>query len=406
MRDDRDFTVQETITYSGPTGSSVSKPIRTSVRSFRSDIVKTTPSPTGEYVRTTGYDAFFMNTSTRPGKVQWVFDAFGTRTNNSLEWTGGEVAQSVWRHGCNSLLAPDIPLSVVSQARSILASQIRDDLDVSVMLGEAKETVTGLAGILNTLWNMLQIFPQRKWRRFIAMTVREVRNYGRGRAAAKAYLTWLYGIRPLISDAQRIMDNWDRFTEEPVGKPLFVEVRDGSFQLPSRVGFSYSGKVSRGVSTGAYAYIVAPDQVKFSRMGLLSPLSLAWELTTLSFVVDWFFHVGNFIQTWEGTAGVGIAHHWETRWVNNLFLQTEDRYKRNYASAYTRITGDYDKMETWVRLKAMRRIGAPFLLPAPPYFSWGIRESTAAAAAALAVTRLRGFRKLYSQAPPPVAQAF
>lgn len=402
-RDVRDFKIQETVTLEGPTGTNTGTPLRQSVRSTRSDIVKTIPMPDGSYGRTTGYHAFFATTSSGPGSVKWRSTVTGSKYK--LTWTGGEVSSSVWRAGCSSLLEPNIPTWCISQARAMLASQARGDLDVSVMVGEARETVTGLAGLLHRFWNLLRLFPFEKWRRFVSMTVREVRNYGRLRSAASAYLAWLYGIRPLISDAQRIMDHWDEFTMRPVGKPLYAEVRDSEFQLPAQYGFRYAGTVSRGVSTGAYAHIINPDLVKFSRMGLTSPLSLAWELTTLSFVVDWFLHIGNFIQSWEGTSGVGISNHWETRWVDNSFTQYEDRYKRLYASNQTVLDGVNDEMEVYCRLKAMSRYGSPFLLPAPPYLSWGIRESTAAAAAALTVTRLRNFRKLTYTGAPPVASA-
>jgi hypothetical protein len=40
-----------------------------------------------------------------------------------------------------------------------------------------------------------------------------------------------------------------------------------------------------------------------SRMGLVNPLSIAWEVVPFSFVVDWFLPVGNFLENLTSLAG-------------------------------------------------------------------------------------------------------
>jgi hypothetical protein len=262
------------------------------------------------------------------------------------------------------------------------------------MIGEARETVMGLASVFAALLDAFRAFRRGKWNAFVSQSIATVRKNGKGKTAAQAYLAWIYGIRPIISDAQRIMEHWDEFVDKPVGKPLFVEVQDSDFRLPKKSGFAYEGKVSRGVSTGAYAKVINPDAMKFGQLGFSSPLSLAWELTTLSFVVDWFFHIGNFLSTWEGTFGVAIVDYWETRWVNNQFEQIEDRYARIYASKYTEVIKPYDKMRVTVRVKAMDRIGSPIPLPAPPYFSWGGLDNSLSRATSLFALFLANSRKI------------
>lgn len=373
-RDVRDFKVPETVIYEGPTGSSIATVNRQSVKSSRSDAVSTSRSRDGTYHDVTGYSAYFLLTSSHSGEANWK-----TATSKyRLYWTGGEVHSSVWNAGCTSLGKPSIPLWCLSQVRAQMHRQCLEDIDVSQLVGEANKTVSSLASIFGALVEMFRAFRHGSWNAFVSSTISDVRRNGKGRTAAQAYLAWIYGFKPLISDAQRIMDNWDKVVDEPVGRPLFAEVKDSGFAFPVKKGFTYSGKLSRGVSSGAYAYVTNPQNLKYSQLGLTSPLSVAWELTTLSFVVDWFFHIGAFLRTWEGTMGVGIQDYWETQWVDNAFTQYEDRYEAVYASKFNSPVPPVDKMEVYVRLKAMFRQNPPFLLPSPPYFSWGVKDASRA----------------------------
>lgn len=375
-RDVRDFSITESALLTGscniPNPSTYQ---RKSVVTTRSDIVATIPYPDGSYRRVTGYHAYFLLTTSSPGSIQWYHTTTGC--TYKYEWTGGDVAPSVYNHGCaSSTKNPSIPSWCVSQVRAMMSSQVRGAIDVSTMVGEAKETVLGLAAIFGHLSEAFRSFRQGPggWSRYVTSTLAEVRANGRGKTAAQAYLAWIYGLKPLISDAQRIMDNWDQIVDEPIGKPLYANVVDSDFKLPVNPGWRFEGKASRGVSSGAYAHVLDAANVKFAQLGLLSPLSVAWELTTLSFVVDWFFHIGTFIRTWEGTFGVAIRDYWETRWVDNKFDQFENRFSRIYASRYTKQIEPHQDIVVSVRLKAMNRIGSPILLPSPPYFSWGVPD--------------------------------
>lgn len=55
-------------------------------------------------------------------------------------------------------------------------------------------------------------------------------------------------------------------------------------------------------------------------VGLLNPLSVAWELVPFSFVVDWFLPVGDFLQASTATLGVEIAG---TLYTERLDYQTK-----------------------------------------------------------------------------------
>ncbi len=47
-----------------------------------------------------------------------------------------------------------------------------------------------------------------------------------------------------------------------------------------------------------------------SQLGITNPLSLAWELLPYSFVVDWFFPVGSFLERLDYANGLVFRHGW------------------------------------------------------------------------------------------------
>jgi len=386
MRDIRDFKAPETVVYTSSLGSrNESKPNRQLTKSFRSDIVKTTPNAAGAYFGSTSYDALFLTTTSSAGRVSWRSTL--TPVTYNLQWTGGEIHSSVWRLGLNGQFLPDIPSWAISQVRSQMLNQVLQGIDVSQLVGEANQTVSSLAVVLGAAAELFRAFKRRDWARYTSSTLRSIRRNGRGKTAAQAYLAWIYGFKPVIEDSVRIIERWNRVVEEPVGKRIYAEVSVDPPQFPVQKGFSYEGSIKRGVKSGATVFVLQPDVLKFSQLGLLSPLSVAWELTTLSFVVDWFIHVGAFLRTWEGASGTTVRGYYETRWALGRFTQVEDRYVSVFAGYGTQPTEPYDKMRVGVNYKAMNRLGSPMLLPSPPYISWGVDSSRGLSLFALFLAR-------------------
>jgi hypothetical protein len=372
MRDVVDTVVTDTVIYSGPTGSNVATLGRQSRRSQRSEIVVTQPNAAGVYHAVTGYEAFFATISSGPGKVRWK--SFGS--SFSVEWTGAEITPARWRHGATSLLVPDVPLSVIAQCRASMYTQALNGIDISELVGEANQTVSSLASVLSILVDLFRAFRSGQWSRYLNYTIADLKRMGRGSTAARAYLAWIYGFKPVIQDVMRICSDWDKALDAPKVKKISSSVVDSSFKAPPLLRFEKAeGKFERGVSSAATVVLLDPGLYKASKLGLTKPLSVAWELTTLSFVVDWFLNIGLFLRTFEGVAGIGYSDYWETQWVSTNWRYIRDRYAELYESPYTRIDppgSPYDKMEAQINLKCMLRMNPPFLLPAPLYLKWGV----------------------------------
>lgn len=396
MRNVHDFRVPFERKFESPFSNTTQTGTVQSVRSQRSDAVSLAPPPYG----VTGYEAFFMTASYMSDYVEWNQRWVG---KSKYSWTHGELPESVWRAGCNSLLRPDIPGWMLNRVRSSMDSQVRDNLDVSVFAGEARETGRFLVQTLGTILQLLNslrktfrnLNPPVKGRRkhygsfseLLALTVRAARSAAsRGDRLAGAYLWYMYAVRPLVSDVIKICKHWDKRLDAPISKRIFAQV-EGTFTPPTSANRKVYGTPRYGVKSGADAVVLNPEALRASQYGLTSPLALLWELTTLSFVVDWFTGIGSFLRTLETPIGVAIVNYYETQWVDSKFTYEYDVYSDLYKSQYTTLLKD-GKQTTRVRLKCMLRQTSNHILPAPPFLSLGtVGSSQATSILALIVAR-------------------
>lgn len=54
-----------------------------------------------------------------------------------------------------------------------------------------------------------------------------------------------------------------------------------------------------------------------NQLGLLDPVSLAWNLLPMSFVFDWFIPVGTFLDGFTATEGLTYQDGYTTQWVRH-----------------------------------------------------------------------------------------
>ncbi len=57
---------------------------------------------------------------------------------------------------------------------------------------------------------------------------------------------------------------------------------------------------------GALIRVENPNLALANQMGFINPLSVAWELVPFSFVVDWFYPVGGFLQSFTDFCGMSV----------------------------------------------------------------------------------------------------
>lgn len=126
---------------------------------------------------------------------------------------------------------------------------------------------------------------------------------------ANNWLELQYGWLPLLSDCYGVSEalaGWPERNRLPittVRKTQKLTDNDFVYVKPMNYTREYEWKISSGVSfTVDQAY-----QNYLSRIGLTNPLSIAWEVTPFSFVVDWFFPIGKFLGTLDATVGLSFV---------------------------------------------------------------------------------------------------
>lgn len=205
--------------------------------------------------------------------------------------------------------------------------------DVAMMLSEVSTGVLSKRGRGDTnLWETVAEFGQtldlfrkptlrlREWANKLT-SARRVRP-PRGREpvdnrkvvsdSASLWLTYRYGILPIVRDVEAIIQNLQKLRQS-VRKTTRDSVRrnalSGSSGLISygalRIPWSAEVTVEcdvRGMSLDQVDWHLL-DQLGFSAKSLLT---LPWELVRLSFVLDWFVNVGDFLNAI--TPAIGWTH--------------------------------------------------------------------------------------------------
>lgn len=133
--------------------------------------------------------------------------------------------------------------------------------------------------------------------------------------AADAHLTYRYGIMPLILSIQDALELLKKQLEK-AGKTIRTVRRrpaplqdDGSVKDRPANGIFVNQQYHRELRIEAIVYYRRTmDQTLQSALGLVPENipSVLWEITTLSFVWDWFFHIGDFLNALKPKVGVEV----------------------------------------------------------------------------------------------------
>lgn len=129
-----------------------------------------------------------------------------------------------------------------------------------------------------------------------------------------AYLGFIYGVKPLMGDIYGALQS---LAELNAPKDFIHKVSAGysdsySETWTEHIGLGNAWSVSflRETQVRAkcsFRFVVEDDFVHtMSSAGITNVAHTAWELTTLSFVFDWFINVGDFLSNLDATRGLGF----------------------------------------------------------------------------------------------------
>lgn len=209
--------------------------------------------------------------------------------------------------------------TVPPRLRYILATKMRDKAYTSMQLGadigEMHQTLGLLSGLIKAVRSPLKTVGEymrkaalRKKRPVAELLLKD---------SADALLQFQYGVRPLLGS---IFDAAD-LIKKPFPRHR-VSYKCGDTYETVYLGNSgvnlYREDSTYRVDLRGYFELQLENPALWSveAFGLLNPLSIMWELTTLSFIVDWFLPIGRYIESLSDYAGCKFINAYETSFIH------------------------------------------------------------------------------------------
>lgn len=185
------------------------------------------------------------------------------------------------------------------------------NLQYNELLQRMKETLVGSLNLSVSVAEQSQLRRMLKGaltpKGVITRLGQLVRNSRSARGAiqipANAWLEWTYGWKPFASDLYGICDNLQRQAYNGINTGFKFRSSRGfggysQKAVSSQPNFQWAGKGSQRIEIG-----LAMSNSNFSNnitaWTSLNPLLIAWELVPYSFVVDWFYDIGGYMELQE-----------------------------------------------------------------------------------------------------------
>jgi hypothetical protein len=231
----------------------------------------------------------------------------------------------------SKLLGSNPQQSVTDNQKNKAFSQLLEkikgsDFNLGVELGQLNQTVGLLAGNLGKLGRAALALRRGDF----STAARQLGTSARKNTSLKAkdisgrWLELQYGWLPLLSSSFDAMQAFKALSDGPRTKMFLarnVELRELEISSSANYTGKAKYKVGRRLQYEMYEELSAARQ-----LGLVDPLSIAWELTPWSFVIDWFFPFGNYLSNLNQIPKL------KGRWLVTDFIKidwTEVQFKYN-----------------------------------------------------------------------------
>lgn len=165
---------------------------------------------------------------------------------------------------------------------------------------------------------------------------------GLTKAVGGAYLFYTFGIRPLINDIKAYQDF---VAAEYVVKPMSIHASASERRTTVIKPYSFASHTEYFVMKHKFgALLRIKDYESFDqwRLGLKSPISSAYALVPFSFVLDWVYDVGTWLQTIEDSylTSVELISGYETRtWKTGIVCVWRGPHVQQYGTTFWDATG-------------------------------------------------------------------
>lgn len=279
------------VKFPGPTGDVQN--YRNS-RWYRTDLFQQVRKPLPYSVTQT-----FLVRGTRNANNAWFYDAQSCFIRQYLDLSWGR---------CNVYGNTIESLHNACYAKWL--DKVRSSAQLGTNAAEFRQTLSMIQTTLGALRRPLRTFATA------------YKRYARGplkgsntlilKDAPKAWLTWHFGVEPLVKDLYSLLER----LADP-GKPTLVSVSKSQTLTYSyaRNGQKIQETYKQHVRVAGYVTRMDESLALWTDLGLTNPVSIAWELVPYSFVVDWFFPIGSYLNSVTDLLGYKIQDPYRTWFV-------------------------------------------------------------------------------------------
>lgn len=211
----------------------------------------------------------------------------------------------------------DIHFNTSNRSRMQAIGKIKkQNINVGAAIGESKQTVKMLASLVSRLAKALLHVMKGRFK-LAYQTLGLGTGKGLKKDLANFWLEFQYGIKPLVNDIYGLQEQIKQGFAKPQRFSVSSEVKEA---LSPSLFWTVSPKSIEGDAfelsrTVFWQKVSAPWLLNLNQLGVINPAAIAWELTRLSFVIDWLLPIGNFLSAFTDTVGCEFIAGYEDRIV-------------------------------------------------------------------------------------------
>lgn len=208
------------------------------------------------------------------------------------------------------------------QVDNELAMKLRNqDIDLGTALGEFRETAKFVSDVMYSVSDSVRSARKGRWDEAARTLFKFRSKYAEledlPKKIANTQLAWSYAVKPILHDVYGAIDAYERYRDTSY-VPVKVLRAKKKCSFSDKLKIDYVPSISRGweqVECTIYQEVEArlrfvvdnPFTRALDNLGLMNPAYTAWNLVKLSFVVDWFVPVGNFLLNVVPPQGVSVV---------------------------------------------------------------------------------------------------
>lgn len=226
---------------------------------------------------------------------------------------------NMWMSGSMFNFSPMVPQSYVDHTVNLVncaSNKIQTDLlqsefNAGVFAGEFRETYHMMCAIVTSISRSVGYAKRGRWDK--AMNV--IATWGKANprlgtsVAANNYMMWHFGILPMLYDLKHAYEYLVSTYRVVKRVRRHCRFKDSKYLTSNSVTWLW--QINAVVEIRGQVECVELNE--FDRLGLTDPASIAWELTKLSWLIDWVIPIGNFLSAVNASRKTQGASFFVTR---------------------------------------------------------------------------------------------